>query len=100
MHRQEMLIPVIECKIGFYFFNFFDREVNKIVNAREMHAFPTIKNKIQVKDDENDPFIGKLLDRVSEAVRKEAYEKASLENDKSKYKQDIFLDKNDNKDAD
>ena len=32
-------------------------------------------------------------------VRKKAYEKASLEHEQSKYKQDVFLDKNDKKDA-
>ena len=64
-----------------------------------MHAFPTIRNKIQVKDDENDLSIGKKLDKSSELERKEAYEKASLEHEKSKDKQDIFLDNN-LKDAD
>ena len=42
MHRQKMLIPVMECNIGFYFFKKFDKAVNKFVNARDMHAFPTI----------------------------------------------------------
>ena len=63
-----------------------------------MHAFPTIRNKIQVEDDDNYPFIGKQFDRVLEAVKKEAYEKSSLEHKQSKDKQDIFLDKNDKKD--
>ena len=58
------------------------------------------EKKIQVEDDDNDPFIGKQFDRVLEVVRNEAYEKASLEHDKSKDRQDIFLDKNDKKDAD
>ena len=100
MHRQEISIPVMECNIGFSFFKKFDKAVNTFVNAREMHAFPTIRNNIQVEDDENDPFIRKQFDRVSEAVRKEAYEKSSLEHEKSKDKQDIFLDKNYKKDAD
>ena len=51
-----------------------------------MHAFPTIWNKIQVEDDDNDPFIEKQFDSVSEAVRKEAYEKAPMEHEKSKDK--------------
>ena len=59
-----------------------------------MHAFPTIRNKIQVEDNTNDTFIGKQFNSVSEAVRKEAYEKASLEHEKSKDKKDIFLDNN------
>ena len=46
MHRQEMSIPVMECKIGFYFFKKFDKVVSTFVNARDMHAFPTIRNKI------------------------------------------------------
>ena len=80
MHRQEMSIPVMKCNIGFSFFKKFDKAVNTFVNARDMHAFPTIQNTIQVKDDDNDPFIRKQFDSVSEAVRKETYEKASLEN--------------------
>ena len=84
----------------FSFFKKFDKEVNTFVNAREMHAFPTIRNKIQVKDDDNGPFLGKQFESVLEAVRKEAYEKASLEHKQSKDKQDIFLYKNDKKDAD
>ena len=83
-----------------FFFKKFDKAVNTFFNDREMHAFPTIQNKIQVEDDDNDPFIGKQFNSVSEAVRKEAYEKASLEHEQSKDKQDIFLDKNDKKDAD
>ena len=79
IHRQEMLIPVMECNIGFNFFKKFDKAVNTFVNARDMHAFPTIQNKIQVKDDDNDLFIIKKFDSFSEAVRKEAHEKASLE---------------------
>ena len=90
----------MECNIVFSFFKKFDKAVNTFVNAREMHAFPTIQNKIQVEDDDDDPFIGKQFNSVSEAVRKEAYEKASLEHEQSKDKQDIFLDKNDKKDAD
>ena len=56
MHMQEMSIPVMECKIGFSFFKECDKEVNTFVNARQMHAFPTIQNKIQVEDDDSDPF--------------------------------------------
>ena len=59
-----------------------------------MHAFPTIQNKIQVKDDDNDLSIDKKFEKSSEAERKEAYEKASLEHEQSKDKQDIFLDDN------
>ena len=71
----------MECNIGFSVFKKFDKAVSIFVNAREMHAFPTIWNKIQVNDDENDTFIGKQFYSVSEAVRKEAYEKASLEHE-------------------
>ena len=56
--------------------------------------------KIQVEDDDNDLSIGKIFDKSSESERKEAYEKASLEHKQSKDKQDIFLEKNDKKDAD
>ena len=94
MHRQDMSIPVMECNIGFSLFKKFEKAVKTFVNARDMHAFPTIRNKTQVEDDDNDPFIGKQFDSVSEAVGKEAYEKASLEHEQSKYKQDIFLDNN------
>ena len=59
-----------------------------------MHAFPTIQNKIQVEDDDNDISMGKKFDKSSELERKEAYEKASLEHEQSKDKQDIFLDNN------
>ena len=90
----------MECSIGFSFFKKFDKVVNTFVNVRDMHAFPTIWNKIQVKDDDNDLFIGKKFDSFSEVVRKEAYEKASLEHEQSKDKQDILLDKNDKKNAD
>ena len=90
----------MECNIGFSFFKKFDKAVNTFVNIKEMHAFPTIWNQIQVEDYNNDPFIGKQFDSVSEAVRNEAYEKASLEHEQSKDKQDIFLDKNYKKDAD
>ena len=62
MHRQGILIPVMECNIGFYLFKKFDKSVNTFVNARDMHAFPTIRNKIQVKDDNNDLFIRKKFD--------------------------------------
>ena len=57
-----MSIPVIEFNIGFYFFKKFDKAVNKFVNARDMHDFPTIWNKIQVEDYENDLFIWKKFD--------------------------------------
>ena len=90
----------MECNIGFSFFKKFDKAVNIFVNAKDMHAFATIRNKIQVEEDDNDPFIGKQFDNFSEAVRKEAYEKASPEHDQSKDKQNIFLDKNYKKDAD
>ena len=69
----------MECNIGFSFFKKIDKAVNTFVNAREMHAFPTIRNKIQVEDNDNDPLIGKQFDSVLEVVRKEAYKKASLE---------------------
>ena len=65
-----MSIPVMECNIGFSFFKRFDKAVNTFVNARDMHAFPTIRNKIQVEDEDNDLFIGKKFDSFSEAVRK------------------------------
>ena len=90
----------MECKIGFYFFKKFDKAVNNFLNTRDIHAFPTIRNKIQVEDDDNDLLIGKKFNSFSEAGRKEAYEKASLEHKQSKDKQDIFLEKNDKKDAD
>ena len=44
-----MLIPVMECNIGFYFFEKFDKAVNTFVNARDMHAFPTIRKKSRSK---------------------------------------------------
>ena len=90
----------MECNIGFSFFRKFDKVVNTFVNVRDMHAFPTIRKQIQVKDDNNDLFIGKKFDSISEAARKEAYEKASLEHEQSQDKQDIFIDKNDKKDTD
>ena len=46
-----------------------------------MHDFPTIQNKIQVEDDGNDLNIGKQFGSVLEVVRKEAYEKASLDHE-------------------
>ena len=49
----------MECNIGFSFFKNFDKAVNIFFNTRYMHAFPTIRNKIQVKDDNNDLSIGK-----------------------------------------
>ena len=69
----------MECNIGFSFFKKFDKAVNTFVNARDMHAFPTIRNKIQVEDDDNDLSIRKKFKKSSESERKEAYEKASLE---------------------
>ena len=83
----------MESKIGFSFFKKFDKAVNIFVNARDMHAFPTIRNKIQVEDDNNDLFIRKKFDSFSEVVRKETYKKESLEQEQSKDKQDIFLEK-------
>ena len=75
----------MECNIVSSLFNKFDKAVNTFVNARDMQDFPTIRNKIQIKDDEHDSSIGKKFDKSSEVERKEAYEKASLEHDKSKY---------------
>ena len=95
-----MSIPVMEFNIGFSFFNNFEKSFNTFVNARDMHAFPTIRKTIQVGDDDSDLFIGKKFDSFSEAVRTEAYQKASLEHKQSKDKQDVFLEKNDKKDAD
>ena len=88
-----MSIPVMECNIVFSFFKKFNKSVNTFVNAIDMHAFLTIRNKIQVEDEDNDLFIGKKFDSILEAVRKEEYEKASLEHEQSKDKQDIFLTK-------
>ena len=85
---------VMEYNIGFSFFKKFDKVVNTFVNARDMHAFPTIRNKIQVKDDNNYLSIGKRFDKSSESERKEAHEKASLEHEQSKDKPEIFLDDN------
>ena len=76
-----MLIQVMECNNGFSFFEKFDKAINTFVNARDMHAFPTIRNKIQVKDDDNGLSIGKKFDKSSKLERKEAYEKASLEHE-------------------
>ena len=94
-----MSTTVMECNIGSTFFKKFDKAVNKFFNARDMHDFPTIRNKIQVKDDDNDFSIGNNFHKSSESERKEAYEKASPEHDKSKDEQDIFLGNN-TKDAD
>ena len=94
MHRQEMSIPVMEFNICFYFFKKFDKAVNTFFNVRDIHAFPTIQNKIQVEDDNNDLSIGNKFNKYSESERKEAYEKASLKHNQSKDKQDIFLDNN------
>ena len=79
-----MSTTVMECNIGFTFFKKFDKAVNSFVNPRDMHAFPTILNKIEVKDDNNDLSIGKKFENSSESERKEAYKKASLEHKKSK----------------
>ena len=81
MHRQEMSIPVMECNIVFSFFKRFDKAVNTFVNARDMHDFPTIQNKIQVEDDDNDLSIRNNFDKSSESERKEAYKNASLEHE-------------------
>ena len=99
IHRREIWIPVMECNIGFSSFKKFDKAVNTFVNARDMHDFPNICNKIQVEDDNNDLYIGKKFEKSLESERKEAYEKASLGHEQSKDKQDIFLD-NDPKDVD
>ena len=82
------------CNIGFSFFNNFDKAVNTFVNARDMHDFPTIWNKIQVEDDDNHLSIGKKFNKSSVSEIKEAYEKASLEHEQSKDKQDVSLDNN------
>ena len=60
----------------FLFFKNFDKVVKTCVNARDMHAFTTIRNKIQVEDDNNDLSIGKKFNKYSELERKEAHEKA------------------------
>ena len=62
-----MSIPVMECNISFYFFKNFDKVANTFVNDRDMHAFPTIRNKIQVEDDDNDLSIGKNFDKFLES---------------------------------
>ena len=46
MHRREMSIPVMECNIDFNLFKKFDKAVNIFVNARDIHAFPTIRKKL------------------------------------------------------
>ena len=84
----------MECNICFYFFKKFDKAINKCFNAKDMHDFPTIWNKIQVKDDDNDLSIVNKFDKSSEPERKEAYEKASLEHEQSNKKQDTFIDNN------
>ena len=89
-----MSIPVMECNIGFSFSRILTKRSTHFVNARDMHALPTIRNKIQVEDDGNDLSIGKKFDKSSESERKEAYKKASLEHEKSNDKHDIFLDDN------
>ena len=53
----------MECNIDFSFFGNFDKSVNTFVNARDMHAFPTIRNKIQVEDDDNDLFWKEIRQR-------------------------------------
>ena len=76
------------------FFKKFDKVVNKFDNARDMHIFSTIRNKIQVGDDNNDLSIGKKFDKSSELERKEACDNASMDHKESKDKQDIFLENN------
>ena len=49
----------MKCNIGFSFFKKFDKVVNTFANARDMHVFPTIQKKIQVKYHDNDLSIGK-----------------------------------------
>ena len=78
----------------FSFFKKFDKAVNTFVNARDMHAFPTIRNKIQVENDNNNLSIGNKFDKSSEPEIKDAYDKSSLEYEQSKDKQDIFLENN------
>ena len=72
----------MECNTGFSIFKKFDKAVNTFVNARDMHAFPTIWKKILVEDDDNDVSIGKKFNKSSELERKDTYEKASLEHEK------------------
>ena len=84
----------MECNIGFSSFKKFVKAVNTFFNARDIHAFPTIQEKIQVEDDNNDLSIRKKFDKSSEPERKEAYEKASLEHEQSNKKQDTFIDNN------
>ena len=72
----------MECNIDFSFFKKFDKAVNTFFNARYMHTFPTIWNKIQVEDDDNYLSNVKKFEKSSESEIKEAYEKASLEHDK------------------
>ena len=76
-----MSISVMECNIGCSSFKNFDKAVNTFLNTRDMHDFPTIRKKIQVKDDNNDVSIGKKFDKYSELERKEAYENAPLDHD-------------------
>ena len=84
----------MEWNIGFSSFNKFDKAVNTFVNSRDINAFPTIQNKIQVENYNNDLSIGKKFDKSSESEIKEAYEKASLDHEESKNKQGIFLENN------
>ena len=65
-----MLIPVRECNIGFSFFKRFDKAVNTFFHAKDTHDFPTIWNKIQVEDDENDLSIVKKFGKSLELERK------------------------------
>ena len=97
-HRLALRIcvfsTVMECNIGFSSFKKFYIAVNTFFKARDMHCFSIIWNKIQVKDVDNDLSIGNNFDKSSESERKEAYEKASLDQEESKDKQDIFLENN------
>ena len=88
-----MSIPVMECNIGFSFFKRFDKAVNTFVNARDMHAFPTIQNKIQVKDDNNDPFTGNKFDSVLEAVKRRHTRRHNWSTSNQKISKTFFLTK-------
>ena len=62
-----MSIPEMDCDIGFSFFKKFDKAVNTFVNARYIHAFPNIQNKIHVEDNDNDLSIRKKFDKSLES---------------------------------
>ena len=87
-----MSIPVLEWNIDFSCSKKFEKLVHTFVNARNMYAFPTIREKNQVKDDDIDLSIINKVDKSLELERKDAYTKAPLEHREKKDKQDIFLD--------